>query len=97
MIWPLQPVNVNASFGEHEEPEVHVSRVVVVCGQCVVDQEPSVWEPENGKYGHNYYQHLDNLPRENSNGCKVNPDPGWKCKVKFILKLMDVSILAGNS
>ena len=67
---------------------------MIVGRQRVVDQEPSVREPEDGKYGHNYDQHLDNLPRENSN---VNPEPGWKCKVKFILKLMDVSILAGNS
>ena len=60
-IHSLLPVDVDAGLGEHEEPEVHVPGPVVDGGHGVVDQHPTVGQPQDSKYGHNYDQHFHNL------------------------------------
>ena len=51
-IWNIivQPVNVNASFGKHQEPQVHVSLTSSEYSNCVVDQHAAMRQPESGKY-----------------------------------------------
>ena len=37
-----KPVDVDASLGEHEEPEVHIERSALECGQGVIYEHTSV-------------------------------------------------------
>ena len=55
------PVNVDASFCKHEEPEVHVPGQAVEGSNSVVHQHAAVGQPQDGKYGNHYNQHFHNL------------------------------------
>ena len=55
------PVNVDASFCKHEEPEVHVPGQGVEGSNSVVHQHAAVGQPQDGKYGNHYNQHFHNL------------------------------------
>ena len=56
-------MNVSASLGEHEEPEIHVGRGLGEGGHGVVDQHAAVGQPEQCEDGHHHNQHLDNLDK----------------------------------
>ena len=60
------PVNVDAGFGEHEVPEVHLQGGLVEGGHGVVDEEAAVGQPQQREDGHHHDQHLDHLQDKHS-------------------------------
>ena len=55
------PVNVNTSFGKHQEPEIHVSLATSQNCHSVIDQHPTMGQPESSEDCDDRNQHLDHL------------------------------------
>ena len=39
--WSVLPVDIDAGFGKHQEPEIVIQRVIVPSSNGVVEQQPS--------------------------------------------------------
>ena len=57
----FSPVDVDASFGEHEEPEIHVALPLDEGGHGVVDEHAAVGQPQRREYSNHGDQHLHHL------------------------------------
>ena len=72
------PVDVDASFCEHEEPEIHETGLGVHGGETVVDEHPAVRQPQRSEDDDHHHQHLHHLKTFEISSLETRYDGSWE-------------------